>query len=263
MNTAIVAPIIFALAVLMAMTGHGGGNFYVLVLVLAGLPMHEAATTGQFVLFCTASAAMLIFGRGKKISVPLALFLGSVTAGMAFFGGLAAGAFSGRELKMLFSALVALAGFAMLLKPEEKKMEPSTGFGRWNLRAGDDLYVINLWLAAPAAAATGFFSGMVGVSGGSFLVPLMVLVCGVPMRTAVGTASALVAATAAAGFTGHVLREGFNLTQALPVAAAAVLGGLLGGKITLRTKPSYLKLLFALTSLAAAVLMLINATVSK
>jgi len=37
---------------------------------------------------------------------------------------------------------------------------------------------------------------MVGVSGGSFLVSLMVLACGVSMHTAVGTASTLIAATA-------------------------------------------------------------------
>ena len=39
---------------------------------------------------------------------------------------------------------------------------------------------------------------MVGVSGGSFLVPLMVLDCGVPIYTAVGTASTLISATASA-----------------------------------------------------------------
>ena len=41
---------IFAIAVIMAMTGRGGGNFYVPVLVTAGLIMHEAATTAQFIL---------------------------------------------------------------------------------------------------------------------------------------------------------------------------------------------------------------------
>ena len=39
MNLIVVATIVFALAVLMTMTGRGGGNFYVLVLVLAGFLM--------------------------------------------------------------------------------------------------------------------------------------------------------------------------------------------------------------------------------
>jgi len=41
---------IFAIAVIMAMTGRGGGNSYVPVLVAAGLIMHQAATTAQFIL---------------------------------------------------------------------------------------------------------------------------------------------------------------------------------------------------------------------
>lgn len=104
---------------------------------------------------------------------------------------------------------------------------------------------------------------MVGVSGGSFLVPLMVLGCRVPMRLAVGTASLVVAATAFAGFLGHALHGTFNPAYALPIAGVAVSGGILGGRIALKTKPAYLKTLFALTNLAAAILMMVNALVSR
>ena len=91
----------------------------------------------------------------------------------------------------------------------------------------------------------------------------MVLACGVPMRSAVGTASAMVAATAFAGFTGHVLHGSFNHTWAIPIAGVTILGGVLGGKIALKTKPKYLKTLFAVTTLVAALLMLVNAGVTK
>jgi len=263
LEIAIVSLVIFALAVVMTMTGRGGGNFYVLTLVLAGLPMHEAATTGQFVLFTTAIAATVIFRRGNTLSVPLALFLGALTASMAFAGGFAAHLFSGKELKIVFSILLAFAGIAMLFTAGETKKEPSQKRGYWNLKSGDDLYVINLWLAIPVAMATGFFSGMVGVSGGSFLVPLMVLACGVPMRIAVGTASAMVAATAFAGFTGHALHGSFNPVWAIPIAGVTIFGGILGGKIALRTKPKYLKTLFAVTTLVAALLMLVNSGIAR
>jgi len=258
-----VSLIFFALAVLMTMTGRGGGNFYVLTLVLAGLPMHEAATTGQFVLFTTAAAATLIFKKGKALSVPLALFLAALTASMAFTGGFLAHLFSGRELKIVFSILLALAGTAMFFTVEENKKKPNPRRGYWNLKSGKELFVINLWLAVPLAMATGFFAGMVGVSGGSFLVPLMVIACGVPMRIAVGTASAMVAATAFAGFMGHALHGNFNPTWAIPIAGITIFGGILGGKIALKSNPKYLKLLFAVTTLIAAVLMLVNASVAK
>ncbi len=43
--------LIFVVAVAMTMVGKGGGNFYVVILTLANIPMHQAATTGQFILF--------------------------------------------------------------------------------------------------------------------------------------------------------------------------------------------------------------------
>jgi len=43
----------------------------------------------------------------------------------------------------------------------------------------------------------------------------------------------------------------------------AVIGGILGGRIALKTRPTYLKTLFALTTLAAAILMMVNAVVSR
>ena len=143
----------------------------------------------------------------------------------------------------------------------EKSRNPT---GESKLRTGNELYVVNLWIALPFTMATGFFSGMVGVSGGSFLVPLLVLACGVPMRIAVGTASAMVAATAFSGFLGHALHGSFNPAWAIPIAIVTIFGGVLGGKIALKTKPKYLKTpLFAVTTLIAALLMIVNAGLAK
>ncbi len=255
----VVALVVFGLAVVMTMTGRGGGNFYVLTLVLAGLPMHQAAAVGQCVLFATGLTAAVVFKKAKTLSVPLALFLAVFTSGMAFLGGYFSYLVGGRALKLLFAGLLTAAGVAMLFTVERARCEPVRRLGYWNLEAGGETCVVNLWLAVPLASATGFFSGMVGVSGGSFLVPLMVLGFGVPMRTAVGTASALVAATAFAGFTGHALQGAFLPSWGLPAAGGAVLGGLAGGKLALRAKPKYLKRLFAVTTLIAAGIMFARA----
>jgi len=260
---AIVAAILFGLAVVMTMTGRGGGNFYVLTLVLAGAPMHEAAATGQFILFTTALAASLIFQKYRALSVPLALLIGVPTAAMAFAGGYLAHLFAGVTLKIVFSFLLVIAGVLMLYPARERATQLKKGIGHWHLKAGGKDYVIDLRLVFPIALATGFCAGMVGVSGGSFLVPLMVLACGVPMGVAVGTASAMVAATACAGFMGHALQGNFDPSWALPLAPATIVGGLLGGRIALKTKPAYLKTLFAVTTLAAALLMVVNTVVAK
>jgi len=75
MNMLIVIIVIFVIAVLMTITGRGGGNFYVLVLVAAGYSIHQAATTGQFILMLTAFAGMLIFHKHKLVDWKLALVI--------------------------------------------------------------------------------------------------------------------------------------------------------------------------------------------
>jgi len=235
----------------------------VLTLVLAGLDMHQAATTGQFILFTTALAASIVFNKHRFLSIKLAIFIGGFTAVMAFVGGFTAGLFTGITLKIIFSILLVIAGVLMLLPVKEQNPLQKPKFGYWRLKSSGNIFIINLWLSIPIILATGFFAGMVGVSGGSFLVPLMVLACGVPMRIAVGTALALVAVIAFAGFLGHTLQGNFNATWAIPIATVAIIGGIIGGKVALRTKPTYLKTLFAITTLIAAIIMIVNVTIAK
>jgi uncharacterized membrane protein YfcA len=106
---------------------------------------------------------------------------------------------------------------------------------------------VNLFIALPVTILTGFGSGMVGVSGGVFLVPLMVLACGVPMHTAIGTASTLISASAFMGFAGHAVQGDFNPSCPIPLAIITIAGEILGGKLALNTKPKHLKKLFACT----------------
>ncbi|RKY40230.1 MAG: sulfite exporter TauE/SafE family protein [Candidatus Makaraimicrobium thalassicum] len=254
--------VIFVIAVVMAMTGRGGGNFYVPVLIAVGLAMHEAATVAQFILFCTAVAALLVFQKSRTVDWKLALVIDPPTDVMAFVGGYYAHVFSGGVLKLIFAFLLVIAGFFMLYPVKERVQDKRKRFGFWHRRFGDNSYVVNLWVAIPITALTGLVAGMVGISGGSFKIPLMVLACGVPMRIAIGTSSAMVAVTALMGFLGHTAGGDFNPYWAIPLMIVAVFGGLIGGKLSLKAKPDNLKRIFAYTTLVAAIFMLVNAFLS-
>lgn len=256
----LVSLLIFIVAVLMTMVGKGGGNFYVVILTAASLPMHEAATIGQFILFAASLAALVIFQKGKSVSWSLGILIGGTTALSALAGGYLSHYFSGFQLKLIFSVMLLIAGGIMLLpgKKEELPENPSAA-GSLLIKSGEEVYPVNLWIALPVTLLTGFASGMVGVSGGSFLVPLMVLACSVPMHIAVGTASIVIAATSLMGFSGHALRGDFNPAWGLPLALVTITGGILGGRFSLKTKPKHLKKLFAYTNWLAALFMLYNA----
>ena len=260
----IVGFLILIVAVAMTMVGKGGGNFYVVILAIANVPMHEAATTGQFILFSASIAAMIVFQRNKSVSWTLAILIGTFTALSALIGGYFSHLFSGFSLKMIFAIMLLMAGGVMFIPvPEKENTGKDKYFGIIYFKSGGKRHSINLWIALPVTVVTGFGSGMVGVSGGSFLVPLMVLACGVPMLTGVGTASTLIAATAFMGFIGHAIQGDFNPSWAIPLAFVAIIGGIIGGKYALKTRPKHLKILFAYTNWIAALFMVYNAFHTK
>ncbi|WP_461205845.1 sulfite exporter TauE/SafE family protein [Clostridium sp. DL1XJH146] len=254
----IISIIILIIAITMSMVGKGGGNFYVLTMVLAGVSMHNAATTSQLIMMGTAITSMIVFNKHKKVDWKLALIIDPPTDIMAFVGGYFAGNIEGTTLKLMFAILLIVISIFMFIPVKEKPIEQKKKFGYWNRTFGDYKYTVNLWVTLPITAAVGFFAGAIGISGGAFKIPLMVMLCGIPMEIAVGTSSAMVAATALMGFIGHSINGDFNPQLAIPLTIVAIIGGLIGSKYAIKSKPKNLKKIFAVTNLLAAITMIIN-----
>jgi uncharacterized membrane protein YfcA len=256
MNIWLLAFIIFSIAAIMTMSGRGGGNFYVVALAMTGFSMHEAATTGQFILMLSSFFATIFFGKNNVVSWKLVLIIGCMTIVSAFLGGFLSENFNDKLLRIVFAVFISLAAFLML-KPIIKEVN-SEGRFILKLQSNNETYNLNLLLVVPIVLFTGFVSGMVGISGGSFLVPLMVLLIRVPMKIAVGTSTTLVMVTALSGFLGHLSSGHFDIKLAIPLAIGGIIGAIIGAKLTLKTKPKFLKIIFATTSLIAALLMIYN-----
>ncbi|MBI9065775.1 MAG: sulfite exporter TauE/SafE family protein [Salinivirgaceae bacterium] len=254
MNSWLLALVILIIAAIMTMSGRGGGNFYVLALALAGFSMHEAATTGQFILVLSSLFATIFFGKNKVVSWQLVLIIGIMTGVSAFFGGFLSDIFNDKILKVVFAVFISLAAFLML-KPLGKEVKSENRF-ILKISSNNEIYYLNVLYVVPVVLFTGFVSGMVGISGGSFLVPLMVLFIRVPMKIAVGTSTTLVMITALSGFLGHLSSGHFDIKLAIPLAIGGIIGAIIGTKLTLKTKPKFLKIIFASTSLIAALIMI-------
>jgi len=251
--------LIFVVALSMTLVGKGGGNFYVVILVFASIPMHDASATAQFILFAASFAGMSIFGKNKAIVWRLAIPIGTLVALSSFTGGFLSYLFDETTLKMIFVLLLMIAGLVMLVPYSYQESDAEENrFGRVILTTDMGSLHLNLTIIVPVTVLTGFFSGMIGISGGSFLVPMLVLACGLPMTTSVTTATPLVAISALMGFSGHMLHAHLDLYLALPLALVTIAGGLLGGKFALNSKPKHLKQLFAVTNMLAALLIMLN-----
>lgn len=249
--------LILIVAVSMSMVGKGGGNFYVLILAMAQVPMHIAAATGQFILFAASFVALLVFKHNKIVSLPHLIFIAPIMAVSAFAGGYFSHLFSELFLKIIFSGMLVLAGIVILFAvPEDKKKEKAETCNSFLKRKLH--FNLNIIFVIVILFISGFGSGMVGTAGGSFIVPLLVFTCGMNMKMAIGTSSALISSTALMGFSGHVIIGNFYMSWMLPLALIAIIGGFIGGRFAMGIKGKNLKLIFSFSNFLAAGLMIIN-----
>ncbi|MDP1572240.1 MAG: TSUP family transporter [Vicinamibacterales bacterium] len=109
---------------------------------------------------------------------------------------------------------------------------------------------------AGAGLAAGFLGGLLGLGGGVFLVPLLVLGLNLPMRETVALSLATVVATSGAVAAGRAARLLINLRLGLLLEIATAAGGLLGGLTALAFSQASLQRLFAIVVIAIAIVTL-------
>ena len=106
------------------------------------------------------------------------------------------------------------------------------------------------------AASVGFSTGLVGAGGGFLFVPVLVLVGGLPMKTAIGTSTLVTAANAFAGLAGQLSHTSIDWSLALSISTAAIVGAILGSRLIHRMPPEKLRKIFGCFVFLMAVFML-------
>ncbi|WP_306330158.1 sulfite exporter TauE/SafE family protein [Streptomyces venezuelae] len=99
-------------------------------------------------------------------------------------------------------------------------------------------------------------TGLVGSGGGFLLVPALAVLGGLPMGIAVGTSLLVIAMNSFAGLAGHLAGVGIDWRLALTVTAAAVAGGLVGGRLAGRVPQDALRSAFGWFVVAMGVFVL-------
>lgn len=253
--------LLFMTAAVFAMFGQGGGAVYTPLQVLFGIPFHTAAATSLFLIMTGALASLPVYHRARLIDWQLALILETAAMGGSFGGGLLSDRFSPQSLTLAFAVLITIAAVVTLADIRLETCARLPSFATrycWQRRHGDSRYRVNLLLGLPLAGVAGFASGLLGIGGGLFLVPLMVLALNVPIQIAIGSSALMVGLTAAAGFSGHALAGHWDWRASLLFAGAAFLGARLGAHLTTRIDKHRIQPLFGAFLLGLAGLMLLR-----
>jgi uncharacterized membrane protein YfcA len=78
----------------------------------------------------------------------------------------------------------------------------------------------------------GFLTGLVGAGGGFLIIPALILLTGLPFKTAVGTSLFIIAINSLMGFLGDVLNYAMDWSFLLSITSLAVIGILIGNKLS-------------------------------
>lgn len=246
-----------------SLLGIGGGVFLVPLLNAGlGLDFRTAAATGLMTVIATSSAVSAGTAGRNLINLRLGMLLEVASA----VGGLVAGytveRLTTHTLSLMFAVVTAAIAILMVSRLDRRNvLDASADPGPLGGRFHDEdtgreiVYRIKrLPLGMLASLLAGAVSGTLGIGGGILKVPILNAWCGVPMRAAAATSALMIGVTAAASAPQYFARGDINP----PVAAAAVLGVLLGSRAGLlavgRARVKWLKVLMAVVLAAVSIL---------
>jgi len=235
-------------SIVFTMLGVGGGFLYVPILLSSGIDFHTAATSSLLMLTTAQISALYIFFRSGLVDLRLVLMLELPTMIGAFAGGVLSEHFNVAVLATMFCCTVFLASYFMV--QDEVQLE---GLGSsvtvspwaWHREFAGHAYRVDMMLSVPLTFAVGFMGGLLGLAGGWLIIPIMVVLFGVPMKVAVATSSLMVPITGFAGFLGHSVLGHFEPKLALPLCVITVIGAQIGSRISLKTQSNLLRFVFA------------------
>ena len=210
-------PSFFIVAMLYASVGHGGASGYLalLSLVPAALAPDQMATTALTLNLLVAGMGWLAFARAGHFMGRLAwpFLIASIPA--AFLGG--ATPVSVRVYAALLAGSLLVAALRLALTMQREK-EGSANPPAWGV-------------AVPVGAGIGWLSGVVGVGGGIFLSPLLLLLRWANVKQTAAVSACFILVNSASGLAGRFARGALNYETLWPLLMAAVVGGLVGSHL--------------------------------
>lgn len=215
-----------------------GGAIVMIPLLLYGPPLlgvgqldiRTVSAITMVQVFVAAVSGMLAHRRHRAVNSRLAVVGGVAMSVGSLTGALVSKLVPDEALLVVFAVMVTVAaGFMFVRTPQTDVLTP--GQERPFSRA----------LTMVVALVVGFGAGLVGAGGAFLLVPLLLVVVGMPIRVTIGSSLAITAMAALAGVVGKFVTGQIPLMLALVVALGALPGAGVGAALSRRMSGTALK----------------------
>jgi len=205
-------PGVALVAALYGSVGHGGASGYIALLVLAGLAAERVAFPALALNLIVAGLAAWNFHRAGHSRWKLLWPLAAASVPAAFFGGVW---YLPPHIYRIILGVTLLAGAARFLFLQKAV-------------AARPLPAHFTTMAPFIGAVLGLVSGLVGVGGGIFLSPLLMLLGWADARETAWASAVFIWVNSVAGLTARQLSGQADWALVPPLAAAVLLGGAVG-----------------------------------
>ncbi|KAA8494959.1 hypothetical protein FVE85_3200 [Porphyridium purpureum] len=241
-----------------SLVGLGGGIWLVPLLVFLGLPQQQAHGTSMVAVSGTSLMAAFIYSMGGMADPSAALVVASAALFTAYLGAKTTAGMDPNHLRRRFGWYLVFASALMPLRPFlSAKINNYTSAGNdekdWDTSWEVSSIVENLesWTIVQwtgiltTGAVAGFVSGLLGVGGGTVVIPALGLIAGMPQQLAQGTALLGLCIPTLVGSATH-FRKGNVKSDVFPfLVAGSFVGGYLGSQLALDIPEDLLRYCFS------------------
>jgi len=218
MNTPLLTILVFIIATLYASAGFGGASGYLTAMSFFSIPVNVMASTALVLNILVSSVSFTSYSRAGHLKSKLLIPFLITSVPAAFIGGYLKIS-EQTYTTLLYLVLTYLAVRMLFFRTPAESSD-------WESRP------ITWWAALLTGAIIGLLSGMLGMGGGIFLSPLILLMQWGTSKQAAASAGGFIAINSISGLVGRILGGTLEFGQfGLWLLPAGLLGALIGSQL--------------------------------
>jgi len=206
--------------------GIGGAIVATPLLRLVGISPYLAIGTTVPAILPGALTGAWTYSKAKFVDLRAVFAIGVPGAAFAFLGARSTRAVDG-HLLMIVTAVVLFAMAVRLPRDTDEGGQGKPDAGKPKIRSLPGFALLGV--------AAGSLSGLLGIGGGSLIVPVLARAFSFPIKLAVGTSLAAIALMTAPNILGQAQAGNINWRAALLLALGVIPGARLGSKFALES----------------------------
>lgn len=206
--------LIFITSILYSSIGHGGASGYLAIMALFSLTPEVIKPTALMLNILVSGIAAISYYRTGGFSWPVFWPFAITSIPCAFAGSTIS--LPGNTYKLILGIIILFAAFRLWGQKKFVYLKPVPP---------------SLYLKFLAGAVIGFLSGLIGVGGGIFLSPLLLITGWADAKKTAGVSAAFILVNSISGITGHLASMKVLPEEVWFLAAAAALGGTIGSQL--------------------------------